>query len=68
MQTAGVAWVSAGEVVDRVRSGALASESVVATYLERIDRFDERVHAYVYERWRIRSARDRVASTAAEVA
>jgi len=56
MQTAGVAWMSAGEVVDRVRSGALASESVVATYLERIDRFDERVHAYVYVDRRARAA------------
>ncbi len=40
--------MSAGEVAHRVSTGLLDAETVVAVYLERIDRFHERVHAYIH--------------------
>ncbi|HXM58841.1 MAG TPA: amidase [Candidatus Dormibacteraeota bacterium] len=42
------AWLSAVEIAERVRSGQLDSQAVVAEHLERISRLDGRVGAFVH--------------------
>ena len=42
------AWLSAGEIVHRVRTRELDPQAVVRAHLDAIDRLDSQVHAYVY--------------------
>jgi Asp-tRNA(Asn)/Glu-tRNA(Gln) amidotransferase A subunit family amidase len=43
-----VAWLSAVEIARRVREGDIDPQAVVQAHLAAIDRFDPRIHAYVY--------------------
>lgn len=41
-------WLSADEIGRRARLGKLEPQSVVQAHLDAIDRFDSRIHAYIY--------------------
>ncbi len=41
-------WLTAGEVMPRVRDGRLDPQDVVRAHLDAIDRFDGRIHAYIH--------------------
>ena len=41
-------WASADEIARRVRTGALDPQLVVDAHLQAIDRFDGRIHAFIY--------------------
>ena len=48
MIEASVRWLSATDAAQRVRSGDLKPQEVVDAHLDAIDRFDSRIHAYIY--------------------
>ena len=41
-------WLSASDAAERVRSGELNPQDVVQAHLDAIDRFDSRIHSYIY--------------------
>jgi amidase len=43
-----VAWLDAADIIDAVGRGELDPQDVVRAYLERIERLDPRLHAYVH--------------------
>jgi len=45
---ASVRWLSATDAAQRVRAGDLKPQEVVDAHLDAIDRFDSRIHAYIY--------------------
>ena len=48
MIEASVRWLSATDAAQRVRAGDLKPQEVVDAHLDAIDRFDSRIHAYIY--------------------
>jgi Asp-tRNA(Asn)/Glu-tRNA(Gln) amidotransferase A subunit family amidase len=43
-----IRWLSAEEAMRKVRAGELKPQDVVQAHLDAIDRFDSRLHAYIY--------------------
>jgi Asp-tRNA(Asn)/Glu-tRNA(Gln) amidotransferase A subunit family amidase len=43
-----VRWLSASDAAQRVRNGELNPQDVVQAHLDAIDRFDSRIHSYIY--------------------
>jgi len=48
LNDASVRWLSAGEIGQRVRKLELDPQLVVRSHLDAIDRFDSKIHAYIY--------------------
>ncbi|HEV2216659.1 MAG TPA: amidase [Candidatus Dormibacteraeota bacterium] len=56
MRTEELAWLSSAEILARTGSRQLDPQAVVRAHLEAIDRFDSRIHAYIYVDRNARSA------------
>lgn len=55
MRTEELAWLTSTEILARTAARELDPQAVVRAHLMAIDRFDPRIHAYIYVDWNARS-------------